>query len=160
MDRRKAWQGSEGAACSAVSFNKLFAYGILLPCRLAPRYNCPPGNSFTLGPGSNALLAFSSLLHTKSRFLRLFVIPERLFATAFPSLCPLTSSSLRRLGSPALLAFSSLLHTKSRFLRLFVIPERFERSTHSLEGCCSIQLSYGTKIIFKIRIPFVALSSR
>ena len=25
-----------------------------------------------------------------------------------------------------------------------VIPERFERSTHSLEGCCSIQLSYGT----------------
>ena len=26
----------------------------------------------------------------------------------------------------------------------FVIPERFERSTHSLEGCCSIQLSYGT----------------
>jgi hypothetical protein len=27
-----------------------------------------------------------------------------------------------------------------------VIPERLERSTHSLEGCCSIQLSYGTKI--------------
>jgi hypothetical protein len=26
----------------------------------------------------------------------------------------------------------------------FVIPERLERSTHSLEGCCSIQLSYGT----------------
>src|SRR5450759_2462665 len=26
-----------------------------------------------------------------------------------------------------------------------VIPERLERSTHSLEGCCSIQLSYGTK---------------
>ena len=26
----------------------------------------------------------------------------------------------------------------------FVSPERFERSTHSLEGCCSIQLSYGT----------------
>ena len=25
-----------------------------------------------------------------------------------------------------------------------VIPERLERSTHSLEGCCSIQLSYGT----------------
>jgi hypothetical protein len=24
-----------------------------------------------------------------------------------------------------------------------VRPERFERSTHSLEGCCSIQLSYG-----------------
>ena len=28
---------------------------------------------------------------------------------------------------------------------LFVIPTRFERVTHSLEGCCSIQLSYGTK---------------
>jgi hypothetical protein len=25
-----------------------------------------------------------------------------------------------------------------------VIPTRFERVTHSLEGCCSIQLSYGT----------------
>ncbi len=24
-----------------------------------------------------------------------------------------------------------------------VSPKRFERSTHSLEGCCSIQLSYG-----------------
>ena len=27
---------------------------------------------------------------------------------------------------------------------LSVIPLRFERRTHSLEGCCSIQLSYGT----------------
>ena len=27
---------------------------------------------------------------------------------------------------------------------LNVIPTRFERVTHSLEGCCSIQLSYGT----------------
>jgi hypothetical protein len=27
-----------------------------------------------------------------------------------------------------------------------VIPARFERATHSLEGCCSIQLSYGTDI--------------
>ena len=25
-----------------------------------------------------------------------------------------------------------------------MIPTRFERVTHSLEGCCSIQLSYGT----------------
>ena len=25
-----------------------------------------------------------------------------------------------------------------------MIPKRFERLTHSLEGCCSIQLSYGT----------------
>ena len=29
-------------------------------------------------------------------------------------------------------------------LLFYVIPERFERSTRSLEGCCSIQLSYGT----------------
>lgn len=29
-------------------------------------------------------------------------------------------------------------------LPFYVIPERFERSTRSLEGCCSIQLSYGT----------------
>ena len=28
---------------------------------------------------------------------------------------------------------------------LLVIPARLERATHSLEGCCSIQLSYGTK---------------
>ena len=27
---------------------------------------------------------------------------------------------------------------------ILVIPPRFERGTHSLEGCCSIQLSYGT----------------
>ena len=30
----------------------------------------------------------------------------------------------------------------------FVIRLRFERRTHSLEGCCSIQLSYRT-IVFK-----------
>ena len=29
-------------------------------------------------------------------------------------------------------------------LFVLVIPGRFERPTHSLEGCCSIQLSYGT----------------
>ena len=28
----------------------------------------------------------------------------------------------------------------------FVIPLGFEPKTHSLEGCCSIQLSYGTII--------------
>ena len=26
-----------------------------------------------------------------------------------------------------------------------VIPSGFEPETHSLEGCCSIQLSYGTQ---------------
>jgi hypothetical protein len=29
-----------------------------------------------------------------------------------------------------------------------VIPEGFEPSTYCLEGSCSIQLSYGTKISF------------
>lgn len=32
-----------------------------------------------------------------------------------------------------------------------VIPARLERATHSLEGCCSIQLSYGTPINLKLR---------
>ena len=29
----------------------------------------------------------------------------------------------------------------------FVIPSGFEPETHSLEGCCSIQLSYGTNLL-------------
>ena len=29
-----------------------------------------------------------------------------------------------------------------------MIPSGFEPETHSLEGCCSIQLSYGTPCIF------------
>ena len=34
---------------------------------------------------------------------------------------------------------------EQKFLLLkFVIPAGFEPTTHSLEGCCSIQLSYGT----------------
>ena len=36
---------------------------------------------------------------------------------------------------------------KGRFLKL-ATPARFERATHSLEGCCSIQLSYGARPIF------------
>ena len=35
-------------------------------------------------------------------------------------------------------------HKKPPERRFFVIPARFERATHSLEGCCSVQLSYGT----------------
>ena len=31
-----------------------------------------------------------------------------------------------------------------------VIPSGFEPETHSLEGCCSIQLSYGTSTILEI----------
>ena len=30
---------------------------------------------------------------------------------------------------------------------LLVIPSGFEPETHSLEGCCSIQLSYGTNLV-------------
>ena len=30
----------------------------------------------------------------------------------------------------------------------FVIPAGFEPTTHSLEGCCSIQLSYETNMFF------------
>ncbi len=33
---------------------------------------------------------------------------------------------------------------------VFVIPLGLEPKTHSLEGCCSIQLSYGTILIFEI----------
>ena len=33
--------------------------------------------------------------------------------------------------------------------RIFVIPKRFERLTHALEGRCSIQLSYGTYLMYK-----------
>ena len=34
-------------------------------------------------------------------------------------------------------------------LLFFVIPAGFEPTTHSLEGCCSIQLSYGTRPVCK-----------
>ena len=34
----------------------------------------------------------------------------------------------------------------------FVIPEGFEPSTYCLEGSCSIQLSYGTKISFSKKL--------
>ena len=33
---------------------------------------------------------------------------------------------------------------------MLVIPSGFEPETHSLEGCCSIQLSYGT-IVFGVQ---------
>ena len=36
-----------------------------------------------------------------------------------------------------------------------VIPERFERSTHALEGRCSIQLSYGTILIFGAKVAIL-----
>ena len=34
-----------------------------------------------------------------------------------------------------------------RLLLLFVTSARFERATRSLEGCCSIQLSYEAKML-------------
>ena len=33
-------------------------------------------------------------------------------------------------------------------LCVIVIPPRIERGTYSLEGCCSIQLSYGIKYCY------------
>ena len=43
---------------------------------------------------------------------------------------------------------------KSLLLK-FVIPAGFEPTTHSLEGCCSIQLSYGTILFYgKPRLHF------
>ncbi len=36
---------------------------------------------------------------------------------------------------------------RCKTLTVCVIPARFERATHSLEGCCSIQLSYGTVFV-------------
>ena len=38
---------------------------------------------------------------------------------------------------------------KFLILQCFVIPSGFEPETHSLEGCCSIQLSYGTPFFTK-----------
>ena len=34
----------------------------------------------------------------------------------------------------------------------FVIPRGFEPRTHSLEGCCSIQLSYGTILNWECKV--------
>ena len=48
-------------------------------------------------------------------------------------------------GIIAFCCISSRIANSRADARLFVIPTRFERVTHSLEGCCSIQLSYGTK---------------
>ena len=44
-----------------------------------------------------------------------------------------------------------LKNQERKFLifQCFVIPSGFEPETHSLEGCCSIQLSYGTPF-FKV----------
>jgi hypothetical protein len=41
-----------------------------------------------------------------------------------------------------------------------VIPPRLERGTHSLEGCCSIQLSYGTIILKKNAVPIPLFVSK
>ena len=47
----------------------------------------------------------------------------------------------------SLMPFSFVIWRSCRLLALtpFVIPLGFEPKTHSLEGCCSVQLSYGTK---------------
>ena len=47
-------------------------------------------------------------------------------------------------------AFYIYIDTKHRkaCCPVFVIPKRFERLTHALEGRCSIQLSYGTSLMW------------
>ena len=69
------------------------------------------------------------------------MIPARLFAS-------LTSSSrqgVTRFELPGPSRSSREIIIKWQPDRLpMVIPARLERATHSLEGCCSIQLSYGT----------------
>jgi len=56
-------------------------------------------------------------------------------------------------------AFQPLGNKKNRIdfnsVCLLVIPIGFEPMTHSLEGCCSIQLSYGTGKIRKHEISFL-----
>ena len=42
----------------------------------------------------------------------------------------------------------------------YVIPERFERSTHALEGRCSIQLSYGTILICAAKVMFFLIYTK
>ena len=58
------------------------------------------------------------------------------FSTFFDHWCRATFGGIKKKRTHRLSAFFS------------VIPERFERSTHALEGRCSIQLSYGTDLMF------------
>ena len=41
-----------------------------------------------------------------------------------------------------------MFETQTPLVVKFVIPLGLEPKTYSLEGCCSIQLSYGTKPLF------------
>ena len=68
--------------------------------------------------------------------VRLFLLYQRPFVNKFPR----SQTQQKPLFRVAFLLRSAL-----------VIPAGFEPTTHSLEGCCSIQLSYGT-----IRIAFFA----
>ena len=43
------------------------------------------------------------------------------------------------------------MHSLYYFFVSIVIPAGFEPTTHSLEGCCSIQLSYGTITLSPLR---------
>ena len=66
------------------------------------------------------------------------------FSMFFGQWCRATFGGIKKKRTHRLSAFFS------------VIPERFERSTHALEGRCSIQLSYGTYLcciaIFALRV--------
>ena len=68
------------------------------------------------------------------------------------NLMPKDTKSLGNNKAPACESRGFVLKKKKvrilTHLLLFVIPKRFERLTHALEGRCSIQLSYGTSLIF------------
>ena len=51
-----------------------------------------------------------------------------------------------RWGRRILLVLKKRTPPESTLAGSFVIPLGFEPKTHSLEGCCSIQLSYGTDL--------------
>ena len=72
--------------------------------------------------------------------------------------CPAKSSLLKNKWrvrvTPSLQPVLSFCRQDDRLCS--VIPARFERATHSLEGCCSIQLSYGTSIHIILIIYIIA----
>ena len=70
---------------------------------------------------------------------------------------PLSPLSLTRASSRRSTGTQKKRNHEVALLRSFVIRTGFEPVTHSLEGCCSIQLSYRTdpKVAAKIMINFV-----
>jgi hypothetical protein len=49
-------------------------------------------------------------------------------------------------------AYTFRVALRHKPLNSLVRPVRIERTTHSLEGCCSIQLSYGRGETWKVEV--------